>query len=127
MKKDILFIYGVPGSGKTYFSQLLGKHWHTPVIEGDKIKDRARTGKNKNENPFLFYGTYQAWKQIGKLNKDNVIKGLMAVRAAMYEAVEEEIENRDDCILKAEFLDPHMVIEYGSTILLTTQNEAKHM
>ena len=35
-----IFIYGVPGVGKTYFSKSLGRELNLSVVEADKIKKK---------------------------------------------------------------------------------------
>lgn len=121
-----IFIYGVPGVGKTHFSKELGKELNLPVLECDDIKRKLRKGKSKSDYPFLFLGTCQAYQCFGDLNKDNVIKGLFAVRNALREAVELEIKNHENLILEGAFLDPHLVRNFGKPILLTVTDEKRH-
>lgn len=121
-----IFIYGVPGSGKTYLSRQLGNRLNVPVIEGDKLKDKARAGKKKQDDPFLFLGTCQAWKQFGVFSKDNVIKGLLAVREALVAVVQDEAAKTGCYILEAGFLDPNVLRSQGRLILFTTQDEKHH-
>lgn len=121
-----IFIYGVPGAGKTYFAKALSKKVNLPVLEGDLIKTQLRKNKSKTEFPFLYLGTCQAYQQFGELNQTNAIQGLLAVRAALTKAVEKEIENYDSLILEGAFLDPRILMKYGKVILLTTTEEKKH-
>lgn len=108
-----IFIYGVPGAGKTYFSKALGKELNLSIFEGDKLK--------KGEP-----GTCQAYKLFGDLNEENVIKGLMFVRNALKETVNNEIEKHESLILEAAFLDPNELKNKGRIILVTNQDEKKH-
>ena len=121
-----IFIYGVPGVGKTHFSRILEKELNFPVIEADKIKKKARKNKSKREYPFLYLGTSQAYKQFGELNKTNAIKGLMAVRHALMENVGAEIRDSKSTIIEGAFLDPNLLKKYGRVILLTTVDEQQH-
>lgn len=119
-------IYGVPGTGKTKFSELLGKKLQIPVIEADAIKKKARKNITKNENPFLYLGTCLAYKQFGELSQETARKGLLAVRDALSEAVEREIKHYSKVILEGAFLDPVSIMSFGKALLLTTTNEQKH-
>lgn len=121
-----IFIYGVPGVGKTHYSKILRKKLGLSIIEADKIKRKARENKPRKESPFLYLGTCLAYKQFGELNEENVIKGLMAVRNALMEAVETEIKTNEDTIIEGAFLDPNSLNKFGKVILLTTSDEQKH-
>ena len=121
-----VFIYGVPGTGKTYLSKLLGKKLNLPVVEGDKIKSKLKQIVSKKQSPFLYLGTCQAYKEFGELNRENTIKGMLAVRSALSDAVADEIKDRDNFILEGAFLDPNLLIKTGKVILLVVLDEARH-
>ena len=121
-----IIIYGVPGSGKTRFSKLLGKKLNLPVIEADKIKDKAQMGKTKQDSPFLFLGTCQAYKLFGPFTEENVIKGLLAVREALRNDVIKNIESQGQFVLEGAFLDPLSLKNFGELILLIVTDEEKH-
>lgn len=121
-----VFIYGVPGIGKTYLARKLGKELGIPVIEGDKIKDKARRVLSKSEYPFVYQTTCTAYKQFGPLNSENAVKGLLAVRAALKDAVLAEIKDEDSFILEAAFLDPGSLKDLGEIMLLTVPDESHH-
>lgn len=107
-----IFIYGVPGSGKSYYSKKLSKDLKIPVIEADKkIKKK--------------YGTCQAYKIYGGLSEINAVKGLLAVRDETKKAVNSLITD-SDFILEGAFLDPESVKKFGRLILLTTLDEKQH-
>lgn len=125
-QSQIIFIYGVPGTGKTYYSKLLGKQLGLPVIEGDKIKNIARKGRPKNQFPFLYLGTCQAYQVFGELNQVNAIQGLKEVREALRPFVIEEIKKQNSFILEAAFLDPNELQQFGKVILLTLTDENLH-
>src|SRR6266704_3286746 len=95
-----IFIYGVPGSGKTYFSQKLKKLLNIPLLEGDKIKDKLRRIKTRKEAPFLFLPTCKAYKEFGELNQENAIKGLLDVRNELNQAVINEIKDHSSLIIE---------------------------
>lgn len=121
-----VFIYGVPGAGKTHFSKILGKDLGLSVVEADKIKKKARKDKSRKEHPFLYLSTCFAYRQFGDLNKENVIKGLTAVRLALNKAVEEKIKENDNSIIEGAFLDPNSLTKFGRVILLITTDEQQH-
>ena len=121
-----IFIYGVPGTGKTHFSKILAKKLDLPLLEGDKIKWQTRKGTSKKDNPLLYLGTCQAYKQFGELNRENAVKGLLAVRQALSDSVTQVVKDYDSLILEGAFLDPNSLKEFGKFILLTTLDEKKH-
>lgn len=121
-----IFIYGVPGAGKTYFSKVLSKQLNFPVVAGDTIKSQVRKNTSKTDFPFLYLGTCQAYRQFGELNQDNAIQGLLAVRRALQIPVEQEIEKYDNLVLEAAFLDPRRMEKYGKVILLVSKDESQH-
>ncbi len=123
-----IFIYGVPGSGKTYISKKLSKILNLPVIEGDKIKSLARKGKPKDKFPFLYLGTSQAFGEFGKLSEETAIKGLLAVRETLKEFVKTEVDKQHGkgFILEAAFLDPNLLKNSGEAVLITVPDKARH-
>ena len=70
-----IFIYGVPGSGKTYISQKMSDNLKLPLFEADTLKEELKKLTTKEDSPFLFLGTCQAYRHFGELNDENVIKG----------------------------------------------------
>ena len=116
MSTTKIFIYGVPGVGKTYYSHQLSKNLNLPIIEGDKVK--KSTG--------VVLGTCQAYKKFGPLNQTNVIKGLLYVRDLYRTALIDKIANKNEFILECAFLDPLSFIKVGRVILMTSQDEKLH-
>ncbi|OGN03339.1 MAG: hypothetical protein A2651_02545 [Candidatus Yanofskybacteria bacterium RIFCSPHIGHO2_01_FULL_42_12] len=123
---NIVFIYGVPGSGKTYISHKMSGNLSLPLFEADTLKEGLRKVTTKEESPFLFLGTSQAYRHFGEFNKDNVIKGLKAVRRALAESVAEEVKNHNEVIMEGAFLDPNLLKDLGKLILVITSNEEQH-
>jgi len=113
-----IFIYGVPGAGKTYYSKILGKKLNLPVLEADKIKRQV--------SPFKSIKTCLAYKRFGALTLKNVIKGLLLVRDTYQRVVEKEILKSSDFIMEGAFLNPNQLIKFGKPILLITSDENKH-
>ncbi len=122
-----IFIYGVPGSGKTTFSLDLKEKIDYPLVEGDILRTLAQKDKTREEDPFAYMGTSGAFRKFGDLTKENVIKGLKAVRKNMIPYIQEEIEKYpNELILECAFLDPEQVMNKGKIILLTKKDEESH-
>ncbi|HEY4474477.1 MAG TPA: AAA family ATPase [Candidatus Paceibacterota bacterium] len=121
-----VFIYGVPGSGKTYLSQKIADELNLPLFEADTLRDELRKLTTKEESLFLFLGTSRAFSQFGELNTENVIKGLKAVREALANRVEKEIKNHDEVVMEGAFLDPNLLKGCGRLILVVTSEEEQH-
>ena len=80
-----------------------------------------------NNDPFLYLGTKDAFQVFGDLNKENVIKGLKAVRKSLASYVEKKIESYPDkLILEGAFLDPQDLPKQSLLILIVTPDEQKH-
>ncbi|PIZ47624.1 hypothetical protein COY32_01300 [candidate division WWE3 bacterium CG_4_10_14_0_2_um_filter_41_14] len=122
-----VFIYGVPGTGKTHISRLLGKTYGYTVIEGDTIKTLARKGKTKRTDPFLFWGTCLAYKHFGDMTMQNAINGLLGVRAALKDYVDQTVKSQPDTIIfEAAFVDPHSYCNNSKVFLVVTLDEKLH-
>ncbi len=126
MFENRIFIYGVPGVGKTYYSKILGEKLNLPVMEGDTIKRKYRKDKDKKTHPFLYLGTCKAYREFGKLNEENVIKGLIAVREELNKVVLDEIKKHEKLILECAFFNPETLKDLGHLILLITKDENAH-
>jgi|SRR3989338_49402 len=121
-----IFIYGVPGSGKTYISQKMSDNLKLPLFEADTLKEELKKLTTKEDSPFLFLGTCQAYRHFGELNDENVIKGLKAVRQALAESVAKEVQNHKAVIIEGAFLDPNLLKDLGRLILVITSDEEQH-
>jgi 2-phosphoglycerate kinase len=122
-----IFIYGVPGSGKTTFSLYLKDKMKYPLVEGDTLRVFAQKNKTKEEEPFAYMGVTGAFRKFGDLTEENVIKGLNAVRKNMVPLVQQEIEKHSNkLILECAFLDPEQIVGKGKIILLTKKDEEGH-
>ena len=124
--RNLVFIYGVPGSGKTFISRKMADSLNLSLLEADTLKDELRKLTTKEESPFLFLGTCQAYRYFGESNEENIVKGLKSVRQALHDRVDKEIEIRDDLMVEGAFLDPNLLIERGKIILVITSNEEQH-
>lgn len=125
MKK--IFLYGVPGSGKTSIAKELHKILGYKDIKLDRIRTRAQIGKTAQSDPFLFNFTTSAWRQFGELSNKNAIKGLLAVRKSMKTFIIDEIQKyAKPIIAEAAFLDPSTVDMEGQYFLIICSDKSKH-
>ncbi len=121
-----ILIYGAPGAGKTTASNLLHERSGIELYEGDYLREVALPKETTEaDNPFIFVGTKQAWRHFGELNRENVIKGLLAVRSSMRPYVDRELAKYANVIFEAAFLDP---AGYSSNdlFLVVTADKSKH-
>jgi 2-phosphoglycerate kinase len=122
-----LFIYGVPGVGKTHASHLLAKRLKLPLLEADTLWKVAQRGKSPATHPFLFAHTCKAYQLIGPKKKINIIKGLREVRKAMGSHILRAIKKYPaDLVAEASFLDPHVLSKLGTMILVVARDKARH-
>lgn len=122
-----IFIYGVPGIGKTTYSVNIKKQYDFPLVEGDTLRSLAQKDKTKEEEPFAYMGISGAFRKFGDLTEENVIKGLKAVRNNMFNYINDEIEKYpNELIFECAFLDPWQVVGRGKIILLIKTDEESH-
>jgi len=128
MKKKF-FIYGVPGSGKTYFSQQLRFKIDYPLVEADILKDFLQKNTTKEKDPFVFLGTCQAYQYFGERTDENVIKGLRSVCTALSQAITDEInQHKGELVMEGAVLDPKELLKVKNSVvmLLVTEDETQH-
>jgi len=122
-----IFLYGVPGVGKSTVSAVLAKKLGVDVFYGDDIREEGKLGKSVETDPFYFLPTTEAYKVIGERSPENVIKGFLAVREAYVSLFEEKIrEYKDGSIIECAFLTPLLIKEWGKVILLHHSSEMQH-
>jgi 2-phosphoglycerate kinase len=121
-----MFLYGVPGSGKTFMSVKLGKKLGIKVIEADKFRKILQKSITQADDPFLYSSTCKAYQLLGDLNKENVINGLLKVRKSLTEFVSTQAYISDNFVMEGAFLDPNLLIHIGKPILIVTKDEETH-
>ncbi|NTW14575.1 MAG: hypothetical protein HGA31_06150 [Candidatus Moranbacteria bacterium] len=121
-----IYIYGVPGSGKTTLSKMLGESLGRACYEADTVRAAAQAGKTFDSDPFYFLPTTEAYKAIGERTPENVINGLLQIRKSLGDIVEREVSLREDAIIEASFLDPDRLMSSGRMLLLTIPSETLH-
>ena len=123
-----IFIYGVPGAGKTSFSTALKAKLGYPLVEADYLRGSvAQVEKSREQDPFVYLGTTEAWQELGAMTPGAIVDGLQKVRNSMWPYVKNEIvRHADDLIMEAAFLNPNKVSEYGQPVLVVTSDELAH-
>ncbi len=127
MNRNNIFIYGVPGVGKTYTSKELQKQTGYETIELDFLRKKAQEGKTIETNPFVFLGTTEAYKAFGEPSENNIIKGLIKVREVLFPYIKYYLSNyAENYIAEAAFVSPQYALEKGIPILLVESNLTTH-
>jgi 2-phosphoglycerate kinase len=123
-----IFIYGVPGSGKTTIGRGLAERLGYRFVEADRVRDQARDNPRGGPSaPFLVVGTTEAWGMFGDLSPSTAMRGLIAVRDALALAVANEIkQQRAPFVMEAAFLRPRDVRRVGPVLLVITEDEYDH-
>jgi 2-phosphoglycerate kinase len=120
-----LFIYGVPGTGKTTLSKELAIDNDLDFYELDLVKKEAQKYVSKEINPFLHQGTCRAWQLLGEETIKSYICGFNEVRKSMLKYVQ-KIYKRNYGVFEGAFIDPTDTVNYGQNILLIVESESKH-
>ena len=123
----LIFIYGVPGSGKSTLGSLLSKELRLPFFETDTIKAIAQKEKTIKTNPYYFLHTTEAYKALGKRTPKNIIQGLLNVRKAFEDLIFEKILLfKNGGVIEGAIFDPKKFINIGQIFLLTIPSDRKH-
>lgn len=123
----LIFIYGVPGSGKTTLGNLLSKELKLPFCETDTIKALAQKGKPIKTNPYYFLHTTEAYKALGKRTPKNIIQGMLNVRKAFENLIIKKILLfKNGGVIEGAIFDPKNFINKGQVFLITIPSELKH-
>lgn len=66
----IVFLFGLPGAGKTYLGQLLAEHWTCPYWDGDEALTEEMKASVLEEKPF----TKEMTQTLSKRMMDNMTR-----------------------------------------------------
>jgi len=117
-----IYIYGVPGTGKSTLAKEVARSIHCRFVELDAVRPIAQAKVNIYQEPFLYEYTTEAWKKFGPLNYKNVVKGLVGIRQAFKPFIEQELAKYSgNVIAEAVFVEPS-----ESAVLITNSDEELH-
>jgi 2-phosphoglycerate kinase len=127
----IIYVMGVPGTGKTTFSQLLSNDLGTvPLISTDIVKSIVC---EYFEKPILQKVSYSAWELLGEFNTKNVIDGYEIFSRALfsetYKITKAILQTYSLTIVEGLGINPDMIKDTDDsyvTILLRNLNLTKH-
>ncbi len=117
-----VYIYGVPGTGKSTVAKTVARHLKYRFVELDDIRPIAQSKVNVSQEPFLYEYTTEAWRRFGSLNYENVVRGLTHIRDAFEPFIWDYLNGyRENAIAEAVFVKPQ-----ASSILIVNTNEDLH-
>jgi len=117
-----IFIYGVPGTGKSTLAQAIAKSLGYKFVELDTVRPFAQSKMTKSQEPFLYEYTTEAWKKFGQLNHKNVAAGLLSIRRAFQPFIDKHLmQYGENVIAEAVFVEPSV-----SSILITNSDVKLH-
>lgn len=123
------FLYGVPGVGKSTIAAQVASNNNLFCIELDDVRPKAQKLVSRDEEPFVYEYSTEAWKRFGKLDKITAVEGFLAVRQAFQKYIAEELsQHGDGYIAEAVYVDPNLVTEDKEAVitLLVTRSEELH-
>jgi 2-phosphoglycerate kinase len=122
------FIYGVPGVGKTTIASDFAERHNYLYLELDFLRQKAQELVLREQEPFIYEYSTEAWKKFGELNKENAVNGFLAVRQAFRKYITEELSLHGvGYVAEAVYIDPATVQDSESIVtLLVTNDEDQH-
>jgi 2-phosphoglycerate kinase len=74
-RPTVIFIYGIPGTGKSTLASILStKLYSASIISTDIVREMV-LDNDLSENLWLNSVSHQAWKQFGKKTEQTIVKG----------------------------------------------------
>ena len=92
-KKNILFVIGVSGTGKSTIGRLLAEKLDLTFFDGDDFHSASNIKKMANKNPLTDEDRYEWLLTLNKLAIDNIGQGAVIVCSALKESYRELLKN----------------------------------
>jgi len=122
-----LYLYGVPGVGKTHLARRLSAQTDAGLFEADALRDLALSQAAGPHDPALDRGTTEAYRLYGAPNPENILRGLTDVRAALSPWLVARLRDHPDAaITEAAFLEPASLLAWGQPCLLCCPRLRQH-
>lgn len=125
---DKFLLYGVPGVGKSTIASGIAERNNYIYLELDFLRPKAQEIVARDEEPFVYEYSTEAWKKFGELNKNNAVKGFLAVREAFSKYIDSELSFRGaNYVAEAVYIDPSKFLKQDTKVnLVITSNEELH-
>ena len=92
--KNILFVIGVSGTGKSTIAKLLAEELNLPFFDGDDFHSEANIKKMSNKIPLTDEDRYEWLVTLNKLAVNNQETGAIIVCSALKESYRKLLENK---------------------------------
>ena len=92
--KNILFVIGVSGTGKSTIAQLLAEKLNLPFFDGDDFHSEANIKKMSNKIPLTDEDRHEWLVSLNKLAVDNQETGAVIVCSALKESYRKLLKNK---------------------------------
>lgn len=93
-KKDILFVIGVSGTGKSTIGKLLSEKLNLAFFDGDDFHSESNVQKMANKNPLTDEDRYDWLLTLNKLAVNNKETGAVIVCSALKESYRKLLESK---------------------------------
>ncbi|MCM4172946.1 gluconokinase [Arenibacter sp. TNZ] len=93
-KKDILFVIGVSGTGKSTVGKLLAEKLNLAFFDGDDFHSESNVQKMANKNPLTDEDRYDWLLTLNKLAVNNKETGAVIVCSALKESYRKLLESK---------------------------------
>ena len=121
-KSKIILIGGVPGVGKTSLSGAIASSYGINIVlSGDYLREFLRAYQDKNNNA-LGYSVYDAWKYLGNMTVDNIIKGYKEQAKFIWKGlravIDRGIKNGESMVIETLYFEPDYFSDIAKDLIL---------
>jgi 2-phosphoglycerate kinase len=113
MLNKAILISGCPGTGKTTTAIKLANFLGIDQLVSTDIIRSVLRSSNKEENPFLYSVTHEAWKYLGEKNSDNIWNGFLEHCRPLYPSmnylIQKSFSEGRDLILEGAHITPEFI------------------